>query len=63
MSPFLAPNGLADLLSDVRYWTNSGKHLLSLSFSALDPKRTSADRLATCDFSPIRPFLKDGLAR
>src|SRR6266550_3861428 len=25
---------------DVRCWVNSGKHLLSLSFSGLDPNRT-----------------------
>jgi hypothetical protein len=24
---------------DVRYWMNSGKHTLALSFSAFDPKR------------------------
>src|SRR5258707_14397800 len=29
-------------LGDVRYWMNSGKHLLSLSFSGFDPNRTSA---------------------
>ena len=28
-------------LGDVRCWVNSGKHLLSLSFSGFDPKRTS----------------------
>jgi hypothetical protein len=26
-------------LGDVRYWVNSGKHLLSLSFSEFDPVR------------------------
>jgi hypothetical protein len=25
---------------NVRYWVNSGKHLLSLSFSGFDPQRT-----------------------
>jgi len=29
-------------LGDVRYWVNSGKHLLSLSFSGFDPTRTLA---------------------
>jgi len=29
-------------LGDVRCWVNSGKHLLSLSFSGFDPKQTSA---------------------
>jgi hypothetical protein len=29
-------------LGDVRYWMNSGKHLLSLSFSGFDPSRTSS---------------------
>jgi hypothetical protein len=29
-------------LGDVRYWVNSGKHLLSLSFSGFDPSETSA---------------------
>src|SRR5712672_862186 len=28
-------------LGDVRYWVNSGKHLLSLSFSGFDPSLTS----------------------
>src|SRR5260221_977540 len=28
-------------LSDVRCWVNSGKHMLSLSFSGFDPTRTS----------------------
>jgi hypothetical protein len=41
----LAPNGHADLieptlLSDVRCWVNSGKHLLAASISPFDPKRT-----------------------
>ena len=27
-------------LSNVRYWVNSGKHLLSLSFSSFDPQQT-----------------------
>ena len=27
-------------LRNVRYWENSGKHLLALSFSAFDPKAT-----------------------
>ena len=27
-------------LGDVRCWVNSGKHLLSLSFSGFDPNRT-----------------------
>jgi hypothetical protein len=31
------PNGQADLLSDVRCWVNSGKHLLALSISGFDP--------------------------
>jgi len=29
-------------LGDVRCWVNSGKHLLALSFSGLDPERTSS---------------------
>jgi len=29
-------------LDDVRYWVNSGKHLLALSFSGFDPERTLA---------------------
>jgi hypothetical protein len=28
---------------NVRYWVNSGKHLLSLSFSGFDPERTFLD--------------------
>jgi hypothetical protein len=31
-------------LGDVRYWVNSGKHLLSLSFSGFDPNATSTRR-------------------
>jgi len=27
-------------LGDVRYWVNSGNHMLSLSFSGFDPIRT-----------------------
>ena len=26
---------------DVRYWMNSGKHMLAWSFSEFDPERTS----------------------
>jgi hypothetical protein len=29
-------------LRNVRYWLNSGKHLLALSFSGFDPQETSA---------------------
>jgi hypothetical protein len=29
------------LLSNVRCWVNSGKHLLALSISEFDPERTS----------------------
>jgi hypothetical protein len=36
-------------LGNVRYWMNSGKHMLALSFSGFDPRQTSnwqaADRL------------------
>jgi hypothetical protein len=28
-------------LGDVRYWMNSGKHMLALSFSVFDPQETS----------------------
>ena len=28
-------------LGNVRYWVNSGKHVLALSFSVFDPKRSS----------------------
>ena len=31
------------LLSDVRCWVNSGKHLLAASISAFDPQRTSSE--------------------
>src|SRR5260370_42234026 len=31
---------LPKYLGDVRCWVNSGKHLLSLSFSGFDPTRT-----------------------
>jgi hypothetical protein len=31
-------------LGNVRYWVNSGKHLLALSFSGFDPIRTLASR-------------------
>jgi hypothetical protein len=30
------------LFIDIRYWGKNGKHLLALSFSGFDPKRTSA---------------------
>jgi hypothetical protein len=30
-------------LGDVRYWMNSGKHVLTLSFSVFDPKRSWAN--------------------
>jgi hypothetical protein len=33
-------------LGDVRYWVNSGKHLLSLSFSGFDPSRKSSTPFA-----------------
>jgi hypothetical protein len=29
------------VLSDVRCWVNSGKHMLALSFSGFDPRRSS----------------------
>jgi hypothetical protein len=28
-------------LGNVRYWANSGKHVLALSFSGFDPQQTS----------------------
>jgi hypothetical protein len=31
-------------LGDVRYWVNSGKHLLALTFSGFDPKQTFGSR-------------------
>jgi hypothetical protein len=36
-----ADNHFSDMaldLGEVRYWTNSGKHLLTVSFSGFDPK-------------------------
>jgi hypothetical protein len=30
-------------LGDVRYWMNSGKHMLALSFSGFDPNPTFSD--------------------
>src|SRR5467141_3485871 len=41
----MARNGHAEYLGDVRCWVNSGKHLLSLSFSGFDPTRTYGARL------------------
>ena len=49
-------------LGNVRYWMNSGKHMLALSFSGFDPTRTYA--LATAGLkvgdivalSPSHPF-------
>ena len=35
----MARNGHAEVSGDVRCWVNSGKHLLSLSFSGFDPGR------------------------
>jgi len=32
---------MPNYLGDVRYWVNSGKHVLSLSFSGFDPFETS----------------------
>jgi hypothetical protein len=41
----MSPNGdetdMPKYLGDVRCWVNSGKHLLSLSFSGFDPTETS----------------------
>jgi hypothetical protein len=37
----MARNGHALELSDVRYWINSGKHMLAMSFSGFDPTRAS----------------------
>jgi hypothetical protein len=31
---------MAKYLGNVRYWMNSGKHLLALSFSGFDPTQT-----------------------
>jgi hypothetical protein len=56
-------------LGDVRCWVNSGKHLLSLSFSGFDPERTShhaakiAGRPGATDeatYSLIAPLLDNG---
>jgi hypothetical protein len=33
---------LQTAMRNVRYWMNSGKHMLSLSFSGFDPQATSA---------------------
>jgi hypothetical protein len=33
-------------LGDVRYWMNSRKHLLTVSFSGFDPDRTSLKKRA-----------------
>jgi hypothetical protein len=34
----MARNGHAEDLSNVRYWENSGRHVLALSFSGFDPE-------------------------
>jgi hypothetical protein len=39
-------------LGDVRYWVNSGKHLLSLSFSGFDPDVWSG-RALQVDFAEL----------
>jgi len=36
------------LLSEVRYWVNSGKHVLAASISGFDPSATSAS-ISCCD--------------
>src|ERR1700694_1233812 len=40
------PSGLPTVLSDVRYWMNSRRHLLAASISGFDPCATSA---ASCE--------------
>jgi hypothetical protein len=44
----MAQTGRADLSTDVRYQGQSGKHLLALSFSGFDPKRTFGAFDAIC---------------
>src|SRR5258708_32736678 len=45
-------------LGDVRCWVNSGKHMLSLSFSGFDPTRTSATSIgATRDRFKVLVFV------
>jgi hypothetical protein len=39
-------------LGNVRCWVNSGRHLLSLSFSGSDPERTCPARRYHSTFSP-----------
>jgi hypothetical protein len=36
------PSGLPTVLSDVRYWMNSRRHLLAASISGFDPSETSS---------------------
>jgi hypothetical protein len=48
------------VLADVRFWGQSGKHLLLLSISPLDPLRT-LDPINRCRFRPFStrdPFAK-----
>jgi hypothetical protein len=40
--PLLAQSGHPKYLGNVRYWVNSGKHMLAGSFSGFDPSRKSA---------------------
>jgi len=47
-------------LGDVRYWVNSGKHLLSLSFSGFDPDVWSG-RALQVDFAELAVrYFRDG---
>src|SRR5258707_10292438 len=39
------PSGLPRVLSDVRYWMNSRRHLLAKSISGFDPQQKSCFRL------------------
>jgi hypothetical protein len=39
-APYWHETDMPKYLGDVRYWENSGKHMLALSFSGFDPKRT-----------------------
>jgi putative tryptophan/tyrosine transport system substrate-binding protein len=57
MRPEVVPNGHADLLSDVRCWVNSGKHMLAWSFSGFDLRQWFLCRFQPLEkhsFEPLR---------
>jgi hypothetical protein len=50
-------------LRNVRYWLNSGKHMLALSFSGFDPTATFTVRCGNSFDAGFSPYQSTRLSR